>query len=106
MQKKSKGSLFIISAPSGAGKTTLCGKIMGSMDNLKLSVSFTTRAPRKGEVNDVDYTFVGEREFREMADRGDFVEWAKVHGNLYGTSRKRLEEIMDSGGDVLLDIDV
>lgn len=76
------------------------------MDNLKPSVSFTTRKPRKGEINNRDYTFVSEQEFRMMIGRGEFVEWATVHGNLYGTSRRRLEEIMDSGNDVLLDIDV
>lgn len=106
MQKRSRGSIFIISAPSGAGKTTLCTKILDSMDNLKPSVSFTTRKPRKGEINNRDYTFVSEQEFRMMIGRGEFVEWATVHGNLYGTSRRRLEEIMDSGNDVLLDIDV
>lgn len=106
MQKRSRGSIFIISAPSGAGKTTLCTKILHSMDDLKPSVSFTTRTPRKGEVNNRDYTFVSEQEFRMMIGRGEFVEWATVHGNLYGTSRRRLEEIMDSGNDVLLDIDV
>lgn len=106
MQRRSRGSIFIVSAPSGAGKTTLCTKILGSMDNLSPSISFTTRTPRKGEVNDLDYTFVSEQEFRAMADRGEFVEWAVVHGNLYGTSKRRLEEIMNSGHDVLLDIDV
>ncbi|MEC4677101.1 MAG: guanylate kinase [Nitrospirota bacterium] len=103
--KRGKGSLFIISAPSGAGKTTLCKKIVTTVDSLGQSVSFTTRKPRGGEVNDLDYTFIGEEEFREMIAGGDFVEWAEVHGNLYGTSRKRLEGLMDSGLDVILDID-
>lgn len=106
MQRRSRGSIFIVSAPSGAGKTTLCAKVLGSIDNLRPSVSFTTRTPRKGEVNDLDYTFVSEQEFRAMAERGEFVEWAVVHGNLYGTSKRRLEENMNSGHDVLLDIDV
>ena len=105
MLKRRKGSLFIISAPSGAGKTTLCKKIVTTVDRLGQSVSFTTRKPRGGEVNDLDYTFIGEEEFREMIARGDFVEWAEVHGNLYGTSRERLEGLMDSGLDVILDID-
>lgn len=100
-----KGSIFVISAPSGAGKTTICRKIVGNIDNLRQSVSFTTRLPRKGEVNDVDYTFITEQEFREMVRGKDFVEWAEVHGNLYGTSKKRLEGLMDSGFDVILDID-
>ena len=106
MQKRNKGSIFVVSAPSGAGKTTLCEKILASMGNIRPSVSFTTRMPRKGEVHDRDYTFVGESEFRKMIDKGEFAEWAVVHGNLYGTSGKRLREIMDSGDDVLLDIDV
>ncbi|MBI5640352.1 MAG: guanylate kinase [Nitrospirae bacterium] len=105
MQKKSEGSIFIISAPSGAGKTTICRKIIMKMENVQQSVSYTTRLPRKGEVEDVDYTYIGEKAFRKMAGSGDFVEWAEVHGNLYGTSRKRLEKLMAAGFDVILDID-
>lgn len=105
MERKSNGILFIVSAPSGAGKTTLCRRILSSVVNIAPSVSFTTREPRRGEANDVDYTFVSRVEFEEMAGRGDFVEWAEVHGNLYGTSRRRIEEILASGRDVLLDID-
>lgn len=105
MRKKNKGGIFVISAPSGAGKTTLCRKLLNVMDNLGESVSYTTRQPRKGEENDVDYTFVTEKAFRRMVDRNEFVEWAEVHGNLYGTSRKRLTSLMNSGVDVLLDID-
>ena len=104
-EKKSKGSLFIVSAPSGAGKTTLCRKLVSSLPNLQFSVSYTTRQPRKGEVNDRDYTFINRQDFRLMADKGEFIEWAEVHGELYGTSRKRLEELLDSGNDVILDID-
>jgi len=104
-EKKSKGSLFIVSAPSGAGKTTLCRKLVSSLPNLQFSVSYTTRKPRRGEVNDRDYTFINRQDFRLMADKGEFIEWAEVHGALYGTSRKRLEELLDSGSDVILDID-
>ena len=104
-EKKSKGSLFIVSAPSGAGKTTLCRELVSSLPNLQFSVSYTTRQPRKGEVNDRDYTFINSQDFRLMADKGEFIEWAEVHGALYGTSRKRLEELLDSGNDVILDID-
>jgi len=75
------------------------------VENVKPSVSFTTRPPRAGEVPDEDYCFVSEAEFRAMADRGDFVEWALVHGNFYGTSRLKLEELISAGYDVLLDID-
>ncbi|MEJ2684250.1 MAG: guanylate kinase [Candidatus Sulfobium sp.] len=97
--------MFIISAPSGAGKTTLCNRIVRKVPDLRQSVSFTTRQPRRGEVNDRDYTFISEPEFRSMAGAGDFVEWAVVHGNFYGTSRRRLEGILQDGFDVLLDID-
>jgi len=103
--KKSKGSLFIVSAPSGAGKTTICKKIMKTMDNVKTSVSYTTRKPRMGEVDGEDYLFISEKNFRGMIQKGEFVEWAEVHGNLYGTSRKRLEKIVNNGFDVILDID-
>ncbi len=105
MRKRSKGGIFVVSAPSGAGKTTLCKEILATVGSLKQSVSFTTRKPINGEINDVDYTFISERQFQQMIESGEFVEWARVHGNLYGTSKKRLEEIMDSGLDVLLDID-
>ncbi len=100
-----KGSIFIVSAPSGAGKTTMCKKIIRIVDNVKASVSFTTRPPRPGEAPDEDYCFVSEAEFRAMIDGGDFVEWALVHGNLYGTSRRQLEALISAGYDVLLDID-
>lgn len=105
MLKKIKGVLYIVSAPSGAGKTTLCKKAVAGIDNLRQSVSFTTRQPRDREVRDEDYSFINEKKFRQMIAQGDFVEWAEVHGNLYGTSRKRLEKLLDGGFDVLLDID-
>jgi guanylate kinase len=105
LEKKNKGGLFIVSAPSGAGKTTLCKRLINTTQNIKPSVSFTTRSPRAGEIPDEDYVFVSEAEFRAMSDRGDFVEWAVVHGNFYGTSRQKLEELMSAGYDVLLDID-
>ncbi|MCG6552779.1 MAG: guanylate kinase [Candidatus Magnetominusculus sp. LBB02] len=101
-----KGRLYIISAPSGTGKTTLCAEMLKNIPNLKESVSFTTRLPRTGERNDVDYTFVSVEAFKQMTDAGDFIEWAEVHGNYYGTSIKRIHEIQQGGGDVLLDIDV
>ncbi|PKL52006.1 MAG: guanylate kinase [Nitrospira bacterium HGW-Nitrospira-1] len=105
MEKKDRGSIFIVSAPSGTGKTTLCKQIISAVDNIKPSVSFTTRLPRPGEIPDEDYCFVSEKEFRDMIHRGDFVEWAQVHGSLYGTSRRKLEELISVGYDVLLDID-
>jgi guanylate kinase len=104
-EKKNKGCLFVVSAPSGAGKTTLCSKIVSCLPHLRFSVSYTTRLQRPGEVNDRDYTFISREDFRFMAERGEFIEWAEVHGEYYGTSKKRLEEILDSGNDVILDID-
>jgi guanylate kinase len=103
--KRSKGILFIVSGPSGAGKTTLYKKVASNIPNLKPSVSFTTRPARPGEVNDKDYTFISRNEFMVMIDNGEFAEWAEVHGELYGTSSKRLEEIIGSGIDAILDID-
>jgi guanylate kinase len=103
--KQAEGTLFVISAPSGAGKTTLCGKLLKEVSNLKLSVSYTTRQPRQGEQNDVDYTFISRQEFMDMIDKGDFAEWATVHGNLYGTSLKRLKGLNKKGYDIILDID-
>ena len=102
---RERGTLFIVSAPSGAGKTTICKRISEQLDDLKTSVSFTTRKARRGEVDGEDYIFITEKRFRNMIRKGEFVEWAEVHGNLYGTSRKRLEKIIASGYDVILDID-
>ena len=96
----------MVSGPSGAGKTTLYREAASSLPNLKHSVSYTTRRPRPGEVNDRDYTFINRDAFKGMIDRSEFAEWAEIHGKLYGTSKKRLEETMDSGIDVILDIDV
>ena len=103
--QKSRGSLFIVSAPSGAGKTTLCRQLVKTLPNLGFSVSFTTRHPRPGEVNDTDYTFISREDFRSKADRGEFIEWAEVHGELYGTSKPRVEALLAKGDDVILDID-
>ena len=104
--KRNKGSLFVISAPSGAGKTTLCHKLGETLPRIRHSISYTTRAPRQGEINDLHYTFVDKDSFRAMIAEGVFVEWAEVHGNYYGTSKKRIEELADAGIDVILDIDV
>jgi guanylate kinase len=104
--KRNKGILFVISGPSGAGKTTLYKKAISVLPNLKHSVSFTTRSPRTGEVNDRDYTFIDKDEFMAMVRKKDFAEWAGTHGELYGTSKRRLKEIIDSGVDAILDIDV
>lgn len=99
------GELFIISAPSGAGKTTLVKRLVGSMPDLVFSVSHTTRPCRPGEVDGVDYHFVDRASFEEMARTGQFLEYAEVFGNLYGTARSAVAEQMAAGKSVLLDID-
>jgi guanylate kinase len=101
-----RGLLFVVSAPSGAGKTTLCKELVALMPGLRHSVSWTTRKPRPGEVHGQDYYFVDEPEFQEMAARNEFAEWARVYGHLYGTPRGALTEMMEKGLDVLLEIDV
>jgi len=100
-----RGTLFVVSAPSGAGKTTLCREIRLRLPDLAYSVSVTTRPPRPGEIDGADFRFVGSPEFRTMLARGEFAEWATVHGNLYGTRARALEDALATGRDVLLDID-
>ena len=101
-----RGILFIISAPSGTGKTTLCKQLAANLPGLWHSISYTTRKPRTGEEHGRDYYFVEEQTFQEMIARNDFVEWAHVYGHLYGTPWKSLTEKIDQGVDVLLEIDV
>jgi guanylate kinase len=100
-----RGSLFVVSAPSGAGKTTLCHEMRLRMPDLAYSISYTTRAPRPGEIRGTDFHFVSEPDFRARLARGEFAEWAVVHGNLYGTPAAALEAERAAGRDVLLDID-
>ncbi|TXG79380.1 MAG: guanylate kinase [Rhodocyclaceae bacterium] len=100
-----KGCLFIVAAPSGAGKTTLVRELLARDSAVKLSVSFTTRKPRVGERDGVDYHFVTREQFQCMREQGDFLESAEVHGNLYGTSRVWIEGEMGAGRDILLEID-
>ena len=95
----------MVSAPSGAGKTTLCREVRLRLPDLAYSVSVTTRPPRAGELGGVDFAFVSEAAFRDMLVRGEFAEWATVHGNLYGTRARVLDEALAAGRDVLLDID-
>lgn len=99
------GIIFVISAPSGAGKTSLCKELIDFFPALRHSVSYTTRPARPGEQEGVDYHFVTADAFRTMVDEGAFVEWAEVHGNRYGTAAASLEEARHAGRDILLDID-
>ncbi len=102
---KRTGLLFVVSGPSGVGKSTLCKTMVARVPQTTLSVSCTTRNPRPGEQDGVDYRFTDEATFRKMIQEDEFVEWAEVYGNLYGTPKQQLDEAMEQGIDVLLDID-
>ena len=102
---KREGVLYIISAPSGAGKTTLCREVLDIFPRLRHSVSFTTRQIRPGEQHGRDYFFISTEEFLRMVEAGEFAEWAEVHGNHYGTALATLEAYRRDGIDVILDID-
>jgi len=99
------GNLFIVSAPSGAGKSSLVSAVLAEDKLLSLSVSFTTRPPRPGEVDGRDYHFVDRKRFAAMVGRGEFLESAEVHGNAYGTSQKAIDDARAKGLDVMLEID-
>jgi guanylate kinase len=103
--KKSSPLLIIVSSPSGAGKTTLCKKLLGEFDDLRFSTSHTTRKPRQGEVDGKDYFFVSEEEFERMVEDELFIEWAFVHGNRYGTARAEVRAAAIKGKDLLFDVD-
>ena len=100
-----RGTLVVVSAPSGAGKTTLCTEVRSILPDLAYSVSYTTRAPRPGEVEGKDFHFVSVTAFKAMIERNEFAEWAMVHENYYGTAARPLEEALAAGLDILLDID-
>ena len=102
---KREGLTIILSAPSGAGKTSLCRELLKIFPDIRESVSFTTRKPRPGEVEGEAYHFVSHEEFEQMADQDAFAEWAIVHGNMYGTALSTLEEARRNGVDLVLDID-
>ncbi|MDR7331699.1 guanylate kinase [Roseateles asaccharophilus] len=99
------GNLFVVAAPSGAGKSSLVKALLELDAKLAVSISHTSRAPRGQEQHGREYWFIEPAEFRTMADRGDFFEWAEVHGNLYGTSRAGIEDRLQHGEDVVLEID-
>lgn len=99
------GNLYVVAAPSGAGKTTLVRLLLAQEPAIHLSISFTTRAPRPGEENGREYHFVAVDAFRGMISRDEFLEWAEVHGNFYGTSKKWISDQLTAGHDVLLEID-
>ncbi|MBN1822827.1 MAG: guanylate kinase [Endomicrobiales bacterium] len=103
---KRKGIIFVVSAPSGAGKSTLSGHVVARIPDLKYSISCTTRAPRPGEKNGVHYFFVTKGRFSGMVKKGEFLEWAKVHGHMYGTPKSYISKCVKNGKDIILDIDV
>ncbi len=100
-----KGTIFIISAPSGAGKTSLIKKLLEEIDNIVFSISYTTRAPRGSEVDGKDYFFISESKFKQMIDKEEFLEYAKVHNHYYGTGKDYVLKNINSGKDIVLDID-
>jgi guanylate kinase len=97
--------MMVVSAPSGAGKTSICREILRMYPNVRFSISCTTRPPRPGEENGRDYEFISREEFRERLDRGEFLEWVENYGQLYGTSKKTMEGFLDRGYDLILDIE-
>jgi guanylate kinase len=100
-----RGELFVVAAPSGAGKTSLVRALMQRMPDLKFSISYTTRKMRENEQHGRDYFFVEEPEFKRMIAAGEFLEYANVYGNFYGTSRRQVESLLETGSNVLLEID-
>lgn len=101
-----RGNVFVVAAPSGAGKHTILRKVLEKDSNIEYCISATTRPPRKNEIDGVHYFFLEPADFEQRVERGEFVEWAKVHGNLYGTLRAELAKRLDSGKDVVLELDV
>ncbi|HET8780864.1 MAG TPA: guanylate kinase, partial [Pyrinomonadaceae bacterium] len=101
-----RGTLFVVSSPSGGGKGTLVRGVLEVVENLSYSVSYTTRGPRANEVNGREYFFVDVPEFEEMVAGGEFLEWACVHGNFYGTSKRQIAEKTAAGVDMILEVDV
>ena len=101
-----QGKIFIISAPSGTGKTTLCSAVLKKFPQIEFSISYTTRKPRKGETHGKEYFFIPVNEFKNKIDKEQWAEWASVHGNYYGTLADTLNKIINTGKNIILDIDV
>jgi len=105
-RKARRGVLFVVSSPSGGGKGTLIKRVLSTVPNLGYSVSYTTRPPRNGEVNGREYFFVTTDQFEAMIAAEEFLEWAHVHGKLYGTSRQQVSQEISQGRDIILEVDV
>ncbi|NLP03597.1 MAG: guanylate kinase [Fibrobacter sp.] len=106
MSEGKTGKIFVFSAPSGAGKTTILDYLRVSVPDLVYSISATTRKPREGEVDGLHYFFISEQEFKSRIESGEFAEWALVHGNYYGTPRSFIDQVIHSGKHIVMDIDV
>lgn len=105
-QPSPRGVLYVVSSPSGGGKGTLIRRVLDVVPDLSYSVSYTTRGPRNGELNGREYFFVDRKRFEEMIAAGEFLEWANVHGNLYGTARRQVADEVVAGTDIVLEVDV
>lgn len=103
---QNRGVALIVSGPSGVGKGTLISMLMKEFENIRFSISYTTRRPREGEIHGVHYFFVSKEEFKKMIEQDKFAEWAQVHGNFYGTPKVEIEQKLKQGLDVIFDIDV
>lgn len=105
MTREGSGLLYVVSGPSGTGKTTLCKELIKRIPDLSFSISYTTRPRRRNEKSDKDYYFVTPEAFKDMINKGEFAEWAEIYGNSYGTSRSSIEEALNKGHDLIFDID-
>ena len=105
IRKNNEGLILVVSAPSGAGKTTICKEFLKAAPNVRFSISSTTRKPRRGEVHGNDYHFISEEEFKESIAKDEFIEWEINYGHIYGTSKKCIEELLERGHDILFDVD-
>src|SRR5699024_4843490 len=105
-QYSKEGLLIVISGPSGAGKGTVCKALLNQVENLNISISMTTRKPRIGEIDGINYYFTGEDKFKKMIDQNELLEYAKVYDNYYGTPKKKVIEKLKQGEDIILEIDI
>ena len=106
MHTCNRGLLIVISGPSGAGKGTICKELIAKNPNIQISTSCTTRSPRVGEVDGINYYFITKDEFKDRIDKDDFIEYAEVYGNFYGTPKSNVEKLLEEGKDVILEIDI
>lgn len=106
IDRNQNGLLIVISGPSGAGKGTVCKALLNNMGNIRISTSITTRKPRTGEIEGINYYFADEEKFKRMVKNDELLEYAKVYDNYYGTPKKRVMELLNKGIDVILEIDI